>query len=63
MRQSQSFSIDGEPSKLRSGCPYAEHHELIRSVVRCREDSRDAVVSIADISKDVGEDDFVSTIV
>ena len=63
MRQSQLFSIDRDPSKLRSGCPYAEHHELVRSVVRCREDSCDIVVSVANVSEDIGEHNFVTTIV
>ena len=63
MRQSQSFSIHGDPGKLRSGCPYAEYHELVSSVMRRREDSCDVVVSVASVSEDVGEDDFLSSIV
>ena len=56
----QSFSVHGHPGELRSGCPYAEHHELVGPVLWCREDSCHLVVSIADVSVDVGKHDFVS---
>ena len=60
MRETQPFSVHGDPGPLRSGCPNTEHHELIRSVMRSREDSRDAIISVTNVTDDVGEDDSLS---
>ena len=40
----------------RHGC----QRKHVRSVTRPREDSREVVISVANVSDDVGEDDFLS---
>ena len=43
-------------------CRYAEQSKGVCSVMRCCEDSDDFIISVAHVSDDVGEDDFVASI-
>ena len=43
-------------------CRYAEQSKRVCSVMRCCEDSGDVIISVAHISDDVGEDDFVASV-
>ena len=63
MRETQPFSVHRDPGPLRSGCPYAEHHQLIRSVIRCREDACRFVISVTNVTDDVSEDDSIPSVV
>ena len=47
---------------MTAGCRYAEQRKRIRSVMRCGEDSSDLVVSVTNVSENVGEDDFVARV-
>ena len=52
-------TVDRQVGPVIVGCRHGGQRKCVRSVTRRREDSCRSVISIANVSDDVGEDDFL----
>ena len=62
MASAEDHPVDQEEEAMATACSYAEQSKRVRSVIRCREDSCDVIISVAHFSDDVGEHDFVASV-